>query len=217
MNVADIHATSEPLTLDDINFDNRGLVPVITQDRYSGEVLMLAYANREAVEQTLQTGEAHYYSRSRQSLWHKGATSGHIQKVNEVRIDCDEDTLLYRVDQTGAACHTGEYSCFFRNLDGAQAPAIGEMLMLLERTVEQRIRDLPEGSYVSKLHTRGVGYISQKVVEEAGESIVAALEDKPDELTSEVADLLFHLTVLIQEKDLNLQDVASELARRHQK
>ncbi|MEM6427769.1 MAG: phosphoribosyl-AMP cyclohydrolase, partial [Deinococcota bacterium] len=158
MNVADIHATSDPLTIDDINFDNRGLVPVVTQDMYSGEVLMLAYANREAVEMTLKTGEAHYYSRSRKSLWHKGATSGHVQKVSEVRLDCDEDTLLYRVDQTGAACHTGEYSCFFRNLEGRPQPAIGEMLMLLERTINQRIRDLPEGSYVSKLHTRGVGY-----------------------------------------------------------
>jgi phosphoribosyl-ATP pyrophosphohydrolase/phosphoribosyl-AMP cyclohydrolase len=216
MDVADIHTTSDPLTLDDIRFDDRGLVPVVTQDMYSGEVLMLAYVNREAVEMTLKTGEAHYYSRSRKSLWHKGATSGHVQKVSEVRLDCDEDALLYRVDQTGAACHTGEYSCFFRNLDGEQVPAIGEMLMALERTIDQRIRDLPEGSYVSKLHTRGVGYISQKVVEEAGESIVAALEDKPDELTGEVADLLFHLTVLLREKGLNLQDIASELARRHQ-
>lgn len=177
---------------------------------------MLAYANREALAKTLQTREAHYYSRSRGELWHKGATSGHVQKVVEVRYDCDEDALLYRVEQTGAACHTGEYSCFYRSLTDPAPPGIGEMMGVLERVVESRLRDLPEGSYVAKLHERGLGYVSQKVVEEAGESIVAALESKPDELIGEAADLLFHLTVLLHESGVGLQEVAAKLSERHQ-
>ncbi len=199
-----------------LSFDERGLVPVVTQDAATGQVLMLAYANLEALEKTLQTREAHYYSRSRGKLWHKGATSGHIQKIVEIRYDCDEDALLYRVQQTGAACHTGEYSCFYRSLGEPTPPGIGEMMGTLERVVEIRLKDLPEGSYVAKLHGRGLGYVSQKVVEEAGESIVAALEHKPDELIGEAADLLFHLTVLLKESGVSLQDVATKLSERHQ-
>lgn len=198
-----------------LSFDPAGLVPVVTQDAVSGRVLMLAYADREAVEQTLTTREAHYYSRSRGALWRKGATSGHVQRVVEVRYDCDGDALLYRVLQTGAACHTGEPSCFYRGLTDAAPPGIGEMMGTLERTVETRLRELPEGSYVAKLHARGLGYVAQKVVEEAGESIVAALEKKPDELALEAADLLFHLTVLLKESGLSLGDVAAKLAERH--
>ena len=199
-----------------INFDERGLVPVVTQDALSGEVLMLAYANRGAVEQTLETREAHYYSRSRGELWHKGATSGHIQKVVEVRFDCDADALLYRVEQTGAACHTGEYSCFYRSLTDPAPASLGEVTALLERVVRNRLEELPEGSYVSRLHERGLGYVAQKVVEEAGESIVAALEHKDDELLGEAADLLFHLTVLLHERGLSLAQVSEVLAARHQ-
>lgn len=194
---------------------NSGLVPVVTQDAVSGQVLMLAYADREALEKTLSTLEAHYYSRSRGELWRKGATSGHVQQVVEVRVDCDGDALLYRVLQTGAACHTGERSCFYRPLTDAAPPGIGEMMGTLERTVETRLRELPEGSYVAQLHARGLGYVAQKVVEEAGESIVAALQGKPDELTAEAADLLFHLTVLLKESGVSLGDVAAELAERH--
>jgi phosphoribosyl-ATP pyrophosphohydrolase/phosphoribosyl-AMP cyclohydrolase len=204
------------VTLEQLRFDDRGLLPVVTQDAQSGEVLMLAYANREALEHTLQTKQAHYYSRSRDELWHKGATSGHVQDVVEVRVDCDEDTVLYRVLQTGAACHTGAYSCFFRNIQGEQQTTIGEMMMTLERIIDHRLQELPEGSYVRKMHERGVGYVSQKVVEEAGESIVAALEDKPDELVGEVADLFFHTAMLLREKGISMQDIAAKLAERHQ-
>lgn len=204
------------VTLEQLRFNDRGLVPVVTQDAASGEVLMLAYANREALNKTLQTQQAHYYSRSRDELWHKGATSGHVQDVVEVRVDCDEDTVLYRVLQTGVACHTGEYSCFFRNIHGEQQTTIGEMMMTLERTIDKRLQDLPEESYVRKMHERGVGYVSQKVVEEAGESIVAALEDKPDELVGEVADLFFHTAMLLREKGISMQDIAAKLAERHQ-
>ena len=207
---------SAPPDLPDLNFDARGLISVITQDAVSGQVLMLAYANQEALEKTLSTHEAHYYSRSRNEIWRKGATSGHVQKIVEVRYDCDEDALLYRILQTGAACHTGEYSCFYRSLSEPAPPGIGEMMGVLERVVKDRLHRLPEGSYVAKLHERGLGYVSQKVVEEAGESIVAALEGKPDELVGEAADLLFHLTVLLQESGVGLQEVAAKLSERHQ-
>ena len=174
--------TSQTTLPADLTFDTRGLVPVIAQDADSGEVLMFAWATREALEQTLQTRQAHYFSRSRAELWRKGATSGHVQEVVEVRFDCDGDAVLYRVRQTGAACHTGERSCFYRTLTEEASPSVGEVMGLLERVVSDRLEYLPEGSYVTKLHERGLGYMAQKVVEEAGESIVAALEHKDDDL-----------------------------------
>ena len=188
----------------------------MTQDATSGEVLMLAYANQEALEKTLETHQAHYYSRSRGELWRKGATSGNTQEVTEVRVDCDEDALLYRVRQSGPACHTGERSCFYRSSDGEQT-SLGETMALLERVVNERLKTLPESSYVTKMHQKGKGYVAQKVVEEAGESIVAALENKPDELIGEAADLLFHLTVLLRESGVSLQEVSDELVKRHQR
>lgn len=205
-------------TLPTLTFDDRGLIPVVTQDATSGEVLMVAYANRDAVEKTLATGEAHYFSRSRNELWRKGATSGHTQQVHEVRVDCDADTLLYRVEQQGPACHTGERSCFYRTkpLRDETTPTMGEMMGLLERVVEERLEHLPESSYVTKLHQRGVGYIAQKVVEEAGETIVSALQNEQDELIGEASDLLFHLVVLLRESGVTLDAVAATLAERHQ-
>jgi phosphoribosyl-ATP pyrophosphohydrolase/phosphoribosyl-AMP cyclohydrolase len=201
--------------IDALNFDERGLIPVVAQDALSGEVLMVAYANREALEATLKTGEAHYYSRSRGALWRKGATSGHTQQVAEIRYDCDEDALLYRVHQTGAACHTGARSCFYRTLTEPAAASLGEVMGLLERVVRERLAQLPEGSYVTRLHARGLGYVAQKVVEEAGESIVAALEHKDEELLGEVGDLLFHVTVLLHERGLSLAQVMAVLKARH--
>jgi len=200
----------------DVTFDERGLVPVIAQDIDSGEVLMLAYANREALAATLQTKEAHYFSRSRRSLWRKGESSGHRQEVVEVRYDCDDDALLYRVRQTGPACHTGARSCFYRTLAGTPSASPGEVLALLERVVAERLRELPEGSYVTRLHRQGLGRVAQKVVEEAGESVIAALEKEPRKLVSEAADLLFHLTILLCESGVTLQEVAEELLKRHQ-
>ncbi len=198
-----------------LSFDDSGLIPVICQDAESGEVLMFAYANQEAVTRTLETKQAHYWSRSRQELWHKGATSGNYQAVQEVRFDCDEDALLYRVKQTGAACHTGERSCFYRPLTEPADASLGETMALLERVVTDRLSRLPEGSYVTTLHTKGIGYMAQKVVEEAGESIVAALQEKDDEFLNESADLLFHLTVLLKERGLSLNQVMSVLESRH--
>ncbi len=228
------------MTLETLRFDDRGLVPVVAQDATTGEVLMLAYADREALEATLATSQAHYHSRSRGGLWRKGETSGHDQHVVEVRYDCDEDALLYRVEQTGPACHTGHRSCFYRaatpaaglasagpvaaDAGGGEAGSdeaaagevgIGGVMGLLERVVADRLRELPEGSYVRKIHERGVGYAAQKVVEEAGESAVAALERKDEQLVAEAADLLFHLTILLGERGVPLQAVAEELSSRH--
>ena len=240
------------MSLPDLSFDERGLLPVIAQDADSGEVLTLAYANRRAVEATLASGDAHYWSRSRDELWRKGATSGHTQQVIEVRYDCDCDALLYRVRPVGPACHTGERSCFYRTVAGlisssaeasvpngaggitaegpvsssaegsaagnsapSTAEGIGEMMNLIERVIEERLHERPEGSYVVRLHDRGVGYVAQKVVEEAGESVVAALQGDDEGLVGEAADLLFHLVVLLHERGLGLERVAGELAGRH--
>jgi phosphoribosyl-ATP pyrophosphohydrolase/phosphoribosyl-AMP cyclohydrolase len=201
--------------LDDVAFGNGDLVPVVAQDAASGEVLMLAWADREALEATLSTGQAHYHSRSRGELWRKGATSGHVQDVVEVRLDCDGDAVLYQVAQMGPACHTGERTCFHRPLAASDGGVPAEALGLLQRVVDERLRELPEGSYVARMHERGVGYVAQKVVEEAGETIVAALENRPDELRGEAADLLFHLTVLLRERGLSLADVGAKLIERH--
>lgn len=207
----------DALTFDlgDVVFDDRGLVPVVAQDADSGEVLMLAWADREALDATLATGEAHYHSRSRDELWRKGATSGHVQRIVGVSIDCDGDAVLYQVRQTGPACHTGARTCFHRPVtereEGVPASAFG----LLQRVVAQRLAELPEGSYVTRLHERGIGYVAQKVVEEAGESVVAALQEQDDELRGEAADLLFHLTVLLAERGLTLADVGETLVARH--
>lgn len=241
---------SRPLTVTGdettVRFDALGLVPVVVIDASDGAVLMLAYANREALRLTLDTGQAYYYSRSRRELWRKGATSGHVQQVVEVVMDCDGDSLMYRVKQTGPACHTGERSCFHRGLAaGAGAPEArasgaggvasataspatddldgmsgepaspGEVLELLERVVAERLATLPEGSYVRRLHERGIGYVAQKVIEEAGETVVAALEHKDTELHGEAADLLFHLSVLLAERGVAWSDVAGVLLARH--
>jgi phosphoribosyl-AMP cyclohydrolase / phosphoribosyl-ATP pyrophosphohydrolase len=207
-----------------VAWDAAGLVPVVAQDASSGDVLTLAYANALALRRTLETGEAHYWSRSRDELWRKGATSGNVQRVREVRVDCDGDALLYRVDPAGPACHTGERSCFFRApghearvpVEGpVEAAGIGAVMGLLQRVVDERLATLPEGSYVAKLHRRGVGYVAQKVVEEAGETVVAALQGQDEELLGEAADLLFHLTVLLRERGHDLDAVARVLAGRH--
>jgi phosphoribosyl-AMP cyclohydrolase / phosphoribosyl-ATP pyrophosphohydrolase len=203
--------------IDELSFDDRGLIPVVTQDSQTGEVLMLAYATADALRLTVQSGEAHYWSRSRQELWRKGATSGHVQAVDEVRIDCDGDAVLFRVRQTGPACHTGEASCFFRaagpeGLEPA-APA-GHILPRLERIVEQRERERPEGSYTTYLFTCGVDKILKKLGEEATETVIAAKNADPVELRAETADLLFHLLVLLRERGLPLREVWMELESR---
>ena len=200
----------------EIRYDEKGLVPVVAQDASTDEVLMLAYASREAVEKTLSSGEAHYYSRSREEIWRKGETSGNTQKVVEVRLDCDGDALLYRVEPAGPACHTGERSCFFTSLAGSdgEAPDLGRTLTRLAGTIAGRRREMPEGSYTAKLLDRGTGYTAQKVGEEAVEVVVAALEGT--QLAEESADLLYHLLVLLEGRGVGVEEVARVLDERHQ-
>lgn len=214
-------ATDAMATLADVAWGDAGLIPVVAQDATSGDVLSVAYANELALTRTLETGEAHYWSRSRAGLWRKGATSGNVQRVRAVLLDCDGDALVYRVDPAGPACHTGERTCFYRRLapagdaEGRAAAGIGAALGLLQRVVDQRWAERPEGSYVAMLAERGVGYVAQKVVEEAGETIVAALLERDDELLGEAADLLFHVTVLLRARGLDLDRVAGVLEGRH--
>ncbi|HEU0300283.1 MAG TPA: bifunctional phosphoribosyl-AMP cyclohydrolase/phosphoribosyl-ATP diphosphatase HisIE [Longimicrobium sp.] len=204
--------------LDTITFDERGLVPVVAQDARTGEVLMLAWASREALQRTLQTGRAHYWSRSRGALWMKGETSGHAQEVVDVRVDCDGDAVLYRVRQTGPACHTGERSCFYRTPDGdaelGGAPDPRPMLARLEEIIADRERERPEGSYTTYLFAQGTDKVLKKLGEETAETIVAAKNADNAELRSESADLLFHLMVLWRARGLDAGEVWGELERR---
>ena len=205
--------------VEEIRFDERGLVPVIAQDATTGAVLTLAYANREAVDKTLMSGEAHYYSRSRAELWRKGATSGNTQRVVEVRLDCDGDALLYRVLPSGPACHTGEETCFFTTVEGGGIEAgdgerrLGAMVDELVATISERHREMPEGSYTARLLGGGTDRVAKKVGEEAVEVVVAALKD--ERLAEEAADLVYHLLVLLEERGIGIGEVARVLRDRH--
>jgi phosphoribosyl-AMP cyclohydrolase / phosphoribosyl-ATP pyrophosphohydrolase len=208
--------------VENVRFDDGGLVPVVAQDATTGDVLTLAYANREALERTLATGEAHFYSRSRQELWRKGETSGNTQRVVEVRLDCDGDAVLYRVEPRGPACHTGERSCFFTTLagegvgvatEGSDGTSLGTMVERLAGTIAQRHREMPQGSYTAGLIRRGPERLAQKVGEEAVEVVIAALRD--DRLAEETADLVYHLLVLLEERGVGTEKVAGVLRDRH--
>ncbi len=204
------------MNLDAVKFDERGLVPVVIQDADSGEVLTLAWANREALERTLQTRQTHLYSRSRQALWKKGETSGHVQELVEMRLDCDGDAVLYRVRPQGPACHTGARSCFFNPVTPETAPPLGWVLEQVWRTIQDRLEQRPEGSYVAKMHAAGLDRILKKIGEEAGEVIIAAKNPDPAELAWEASDLVFHLLLVLAERGLSPADLARVLSERHQ-
>jgi phosphoribosyl-AMP cyclohydrolase / phosphoribosyl-ATP pyrophosphohydrolase len=209
-----------PFNLESVTFDAMGLVPIITQEAGSKDVLMLAYANREALEKTLETGLAHYFSRSRNKLWQKGEESGHTQKIHSVRLDCDGDAVLYTVDQTGPACHKLEHSCFHNSLLETEVKSetkIGPELEYVFATIQDRIRNPTEGSYVAKMHNAGIDRILKKIGEEAGEVIIAAKNADHAELQLEVADLFFHTLFTMAEIGVSLEDVARELEERHGK
>ncbi len=213
---------SETSWLSAVRFGADGLVPVVAQESRSGDVLMVAFADRAALERTVSSGLAHYYSRSRATLWQKGETSGHVQRVTEVRLDCDGDTVLYRVDQTGPACHTGARTCFSTVVAGGNGPAAGDdpgghVLTRLAHTIARRARERPAGSYTVKLLDQGTPKISQKVGEEAVEVVVAANAEDDARLASETADLLYHLMVLLQARGVPLEAVWGELETRGQK
>ncbi len=205
--------------LEQVRFGADGLVPVVAQDRRTGDVLMLAWANREALARTLETGFAHYWSRSRQALWKKGETSGHLQRVTECRLDCDADTVLYRAEQTGPACHTGRRTCFSTVVrpDGGTTEGAdpgGHLLTRLATTIAARAADRPAGSYTVSLLDHGIAKISQKVGEEAIEVVVAANAEDDRHLAAESADLIYHLLVLLEARRVPLDDVLRRLEER---
>ncbi len=192
-------------------FDERGLLPCVVQDWSSGEVLMLAYMNEEALARTRDTGELHLWSRSREELWHKGATSGNTQAVRALRVDCDGDTLLALVEPAGPACHTGERTCFHRGQLDPTAPH--EVLPGLERTLQQRARERPQGSYTVSL-LENPPLIGEKVMEEAEEVARAAREESAQRVDEEAADVLYHLLVLMRSRGRELADAERVLDAR---
>ncbi len=192
-------------------YDERGLLPCVVQDWRTGEVLMLAYMNDEALRRTRATGQLHLWSRSREELWHKGATSGNTQTVHALRADCDGDTLLALVEPAGPACHTGERTCFHRGQ--LQPPAPCETLPALERTLEQRARERPAGSYTVAL-LDDPPRIGEKVMEEAEEVARAAREESDERVDEEAADVLYHLLVLLHSRNRALADAEQVLDAR---
>jgi phosphoribosyl-ATP pyrophosphohydrolase/phosphoribosyl-AMP cyclohydrolase len=198
----------------EIAFDERGLVPCIVQDWRTGEVLTLAYMNAQALRLTRDTGEMHFFSRSRQELWHKGATSGNVQAVKQIRYDCDADALLALVEPAGPACHTGERTCFHR---GDLTPAGGfEVLPELERTIASRAANRPAGSYTAAL-LADPPRIGEKVREEAEEVARAAREESDQRISEEAADVLYHLAVLLASRGLSLADAERVLDERRER
>ncbi len=246
-----------------VKFNIDGLIPAVTQDIRTDEVLMLAYMNEESLRKTMETGMVHYYSRSRQKLWLKGETSGHFQKVRSISVDCDGDTLLIKVEQTGAACHTGHHSCFFTKLDAEelksramQEPGTGDsmkdaitvkadeekdgnssgqsfasaeqdekntgdfgtsgpvVLQEVYDVISDRLAHPREGSYTNYLFTKGIDKILKKVGEEACEVVIAAKNGSRDDIKAEIADLMYHIMVLLVERGMTLEDVYEELEQR---
>lgn len=214
----------------EIAFDARGLAPAVVQDCDNGQVLMLAYVNAEAMAKMLETGETHYWSRSRQELWHKGETSGHTQRIHAIYVDCDADTLLIQVHQNGVACHLGTRSCFAsRAEDGREelAPAFAaasnsfrrvdgdaDVFQQLYAVVQDRKQRSPEESYVASLFAKGKDRILKKIAEEASEVMLASKNSVREEIIAEVADLWFHTLVMLGYHDIEPQAVYDELARR---
>jgi phosphoribosyl-AMP cyclohydrolase / phosphoribosyl-ATP pyrophosphohydrolase len=210
---------SDDAWLSHVKFDAEGLVPVVAQESRSGDVLMVAYADQEALRRTRVSGLAHYFSRSRKSPWRKGETSGHVQRVKQIRLDCDGDTVLYRVDQSGPACHTGERTCFATEVtiggDAAHTPDPGgHILGRLAERIRARAVDRPDGSYTVRLLNAGPPAIAQKVGEEAAEVVVAALAQDEGRLAAEIADLVYHLLVLLQARGVAVDQVWQELESR---
>ena len=203
----------EPGLIEDLKFGADGLIPVIAQDAENGEVLMQAYMNKESLELSLKGGLMVYYSRSRKSLWKKGETSGHYQRIVGVYSDCDLDCLLFKVLQTGAACHTGRRGCFFNKLSESAYPDY-KILFDIAKTVKERKLKPKEGSYTNYLLSKGTDKICKKIGEEASETIIAAKNKDLLELANESADLLYHMIVLWENMGLEFKDVFSVLTER---
>lgn len=213
--------------LEELKYDERGLVPVVVQDAETREVLTVAYANAESLRRTLESGETWFWSRSRATLWHKGETSGHTQRVISIAVDCDRDALVALVAPSGPACHTGARSCFQYELESSgqldagegrgaavRARTLGATLTELYALIESRGRERPEGSYTTYLLEQGLDKILKKVGEEAAETIIAAKNEAAHALVAEVSDLLYHLLVLLVARGVKLEEIEAELAGR---
>ncbi len=207
-----------------VKFDENGLLPAIVQDAVTKEVLTLAYMNKESLDKSIETRETWFYSRSRQELWHKGATSGNTQKIVDMKFDCDQDAVVVLVEPAGPACHNGTTSCFTESVftgeetvSGAESLADYQILFELEQLIRNREKERPEGAYTTYLFEKGVDKILKKVGEEASEVIIAAKNRDAEELKWEAADLLYHLYVLLVEQGLPARDVLSVLNKRHEK
>lgn len=215
--------------LDKLKWDNDGLLPAIVQDDLTEEVLMLAYMNKESLERSLELGEAVYFSRSRQALWHKGETSGHFQRIKKIFYDCDRDTILLRVEQIGVACHEGDKSCFHYDLTSLldsgsdlrveakdnSGILFGKRIAGLESVIADRFEKRPEGAYTTYLFEKGIDKILKKVGEETAEVIIGAKNEGKSEVVYEASDLFYHLLVLFKEKGVSINDIEAELANRY--
>ncbi|MCI0502801.1 MAG: bifunctional phosphoribosyl-AMP cyclohydrolase/phosphoribosyl-ATP diphosphatase HisIE [Fusobacteria bacterium] len=215
--------------LDKLKWDNDGLLPAIVQDDLTEEVLMLAYMNKESLERSLELGEAVYFSRSRQDLWHKGETSGHFQRIKKIFYDCDRDTILLRVEQIGVACHEGDKSCFHYDLTSLldsgsdlrvkakdnSGILFGKRIAGLEAVIADRFEKRPEGAYTTYLFEKGIDKILKKVGEETAEVIIGAKNEGKSEVVYEASDLFYHLLVLFKEKGVSINDIEAELANRY--
>ncbi|MEM8674243.1 MAG: bifunctional phosphoribosyl-AMP cyclohydrolase/phosphoribosyl-ATP diphosphatase HisIE [Cyanobacteria bacterium P01_G01_bin.67] len=212
MSSSKIHKYNIPL--DKIRYNEQGLIPAIAQDYLDGTVLMMAWMNLESLQKTLNTGEVWYWSRSRDELWHKGATSGHIQKVRSLRYDCDSDALLITIEQIGdIACHTGERSCFHQ-IDDSKVPPPADTLSEVYRVICDRLAHPSDESYTCKLIAGGDNKILKKIGEESAEVVMACKDDRPDEIASEVADLLYHTLVALAYHKVDIRDVYRQLQSR---
>lgn len=196
---------------------SKGLLPAVVVDDKSGEVLMLAYMDETAFNKTLETKETWFYSRSRKEYWNKGATSGNKQRVKSIQADCDGDTLLVRVDPLGPACHTGERSCFFDTIAGKEELPLSTVISSLEGEILEKKADPVEGSYTAYLFENGTDKIAKKLIEEAGEVIIAAKNKDKEELVNEFGDLFYHCLVLMADQNVPLEDVLAELRNRSSK
>lgn len=210
--------------INDLKFDEKGLIPAIAQDALTGEVLMCAYMNKESIAKTLETGKATYFSRSRNKLWEKGEESGHTQFVRDIFVDCDGDAIVLKVEQTGAACHTENFSCFFRKVvDGklVEIPTgLGrnpKILYDVYNIIVDRVKNPKEGSYTNYLFEKGIDKMLKKVGEESAEVIIASKNYVKSEVQYETADLLYHLSVVLVEEGLTWDDVFEELSSRYDK
>lgn len=206
-----------------IKWNHHGLVPAVAYDLLTGQVVMVAYMNKEAFEKTVETGYAHYYSRSRQCLWQKGETSGHLQKVKAIKVDCDEDTILLEIEQTGAACHTGNKTCFYRQysdgqwVESEETPSVAKAMAQEYSIVKERGENPIEGSYTNYLLDKGTDKILKKVGEECTEVVIAAKNHSQEEITYETSDLIYHLSVLLYSEGLTWEDIGEEIIKRRAK